>query len=80
MWTTSIPSNADPILWNTLSYNCAPNTWKAALNIYGIVASSHTIVVEETKKFVKQQVLTNALDASAHMAYRLENSTTIGTY
>jgi hypothetical protein len=77
LWTTSMPSTSTPFLWNALSYNCGPNTWKAVLNSHGIIASSHTIIVEETKKIVRQQVLTNGFDVSYHAAYGVAIDATI---
>ena len=79
LWTTSMPSNANPTLWNVLSYNCAPKTWKAALNLHRI------IVAEESKKIVCQQILSNGFDGSVHLAYGVNsddsnNSGTIYVY
>lgn len=56
LWTSSMPINDNPSLWNMLSYNNPMNTWCAAVDEYGIVASSCTMLVQETNKIVHKQV------------------------
>jgi hypothetical protein len=72
LWTTAIPVHHNPHLWNILSYNCESNNWKAAVNEYGIVAASRTLIVEETSRFVKQQVISNGFNAQKHSAYGMD--------
>ena len=56
-FTSSIPSGTLSWLWESLSYNVPPNSWRAAIKNQWI-ASSHTITVDDS--FVRQQVITNA--------------------
>lgn len=69
LWTTAMPVNTSTSLWNMLSYNCPPNTWQAAINEHGIVASSHTLEAEYSHKMVTQQVLSSGFNASVSPQY-----------
>jgi hypothetical protein len=69
-WTTAMPINANASLWNLLSYNNADDTWRAAVDEYGRVASSSTMIVEESGKIVHKQVLSCAFNAVENDLYK----------
>jgi hypothetical protein len=57
-------NNISTQLWNALSYNCPPNHWRAVLNNDGVIASVHTLKVDNTLKIVHQQIITCGFDAT----------------
>jgi len=57
--TFAISVNISQYLWDVLSAHATPNTWRAAMNDQGIVATCHTIH-DRNGKLVHQQVISNA--------------------
>ncbi len=68
-WTTSMPVNNNSNLWNVLSYNCSTDSWRAAVNEDGWVASCHTVEAEKSHNITHQQILSNGFDAEISEKY-----------
>jgi len=63
LWTTSIPINNNPNLWNILSHNCSTNFWRAAINEDGWITSCHTIESVRSHNLTHQHILSNGFHA-----------------
>ena len=55
----SMPSDSHSYLWDILSAGLTPNTWRAAINEEGIVASIHQCQDSTSNKIVHQQVFSS---------------------
>jgi hypothetical protein len=64
LWTTSMSNGENPQLWNLLAYNCSIDSWRSAINEYGIIASCSTMIVKDSNKIVHKQILSCAVDAT----------------
>ena len=79
LWTTSMAVNNNPNLWNVLAYNCTTDSWCAALNEHGWLASCHTIEAEKSHNIVHQQILPNGFHAEISGKYSNVEITDNGT-
>ena len=53
----SMPSDSHPFLWEVLSTGLTPNTWRAAQNEDGLIASVHMHKDSLSNKITYQQVV-----------------------